>query len=52
MPFERMVCDVNIEPRNDASLAFHAARGYERSASSAHGEAKTVALMSKELVGA
>jgi predicted GNAT superfamily acetyltransferase len=48
-PFGRMVCDVNIEPRNDASLAFHAARGYRDVGELAHGEEKTVALMSKEL---
>lgn len=48
-PFGRMVCDVNIEPRNDASLAFHAARGYHEVGELAHGEEKTVALMSKEL---
>jgi hypothetical protein len=48
-PYGRMVCDVNIEPRNDASLAFHAARGYREVGKLAHGEQKTVALMSKEL---
>jgi predicted GNAT superfamily acetyltransferase len=48
-PFGRMVCDVNIAPRNDASLAFHAARGYREVGRLAHGSAKTVALMSKEL---
>ena len=48
-PFGRMVCDVNIEPRNDASLAFHAARGYREVGELAHGDIKTVALMSKEL---
>ena len=48
-PFGRMVCDVNIQPRNDASLAFHAARGYREVGQLAHGPAKTVALMSKEL---
>lgn len=47
----RMVCDVNIAPRNDASLAFHAARGYREVGELGHGEAKTVALMSKELAG-
>jgi hypothetical protein len=47
--FGRMVCDVNIEPRNDASLAFHAARGYREVGELAHGNVKTVALMSKEL---
>ncbi len=49
--YGRMVCDVNIAPRNDASLAFHAARGYREVGELAHGEAKTVALMSKELAG-
>jgi uncharacterized protein len=49
-PFGRMVCDVNIEPRNDPSLAFHAARGYREVGQLAHGEVKTVVLMSKELV--
>jgi predicted GNAT superfamily acetyltransferase len=48
-PFGRMVCDVNIQPRNDASLAFHAARGYREVGELAHGDLKTVALMSKEL---
>jgi predicted GNAT superfamily acetyltransferase len=51
-PFGRMVCDVNIAPRNDASLAFHAARGYREVGRLAHGSAKTVALMSKELAQA
>ena len=48
-PFGRMVCDVNIKPRNDASLAFHAARGYRELDQLAHGDVKTVALMIKEL---
>jgi predicted GNAT superfamily acetyltransferase len=47
-PFGRMVCDVNVEPRNDASLAFHAARGYEPLEKLAHAE-KRVVLLSKEL---
>jgi uncharacterized protein len=50
--YGRMVCDVNIVPRNDASLAFHAARGYRQVGELAHGGAKTVALLSKELAGA
>jgi hypothetical protein len=48
-PFGQMVCDVNVEPRNDASLGFHAARGYEDVGRLAHGEVKTVALMRKQL---
>jgi hypothetical protein len=48
-PFGQMVCDVNVEPRNDASLGFHAARGYEDIGRLAHGDVKTVALMRKRL---
>ncbi|TMK99770.1 MAG: GNAT family N-acetyltransferase [Actinobacteria bacterium] len=47
-PLERMVCDVNVEPPNEASLAFHAARGYREVGRLAHPE-KLVALLSKEL---
>jgi predicted GNAT superfamily acetyltransferase len=46
--FGRMVCDVIIAPRNDASLAFHEARGYREIARLEHPE-KVVALMCKEL---
>ncbi len=48
-PFERMVCDVNVRPPNDASLAFHRARGYREIGRLAHGCEKLVALMSKDL---
>jgi uncharacterized protein len=47
--FDRMVCDVNVEPRNDASLAFHSARGYQDVGRLEHGSVKTVALFVKEL---
>jgi len=47
--FERMVCEVNVLPPNHASLAFHAARGYVEVGRLAHGPAKLVALLSKEL---
>jgi predicted GNAT superfamily acetyltransferase len=46
--FARMVCDVNLEPRNVASLAFHSARGYQEIGRLAH-PGKLVALMCKEL---
>ncbi len=46
--FGRMVCDVNVEPPNDASLAFHARRGYLEIGRLQHAD-KLVALMSKEL---
>lgn len=48
-PFERMVCDVNVLPPNDVSLAFHSARGYREIGRLAHGETKVVSLLSKEL---
>jgi predicted GNAT superfamily acetyltransferase len=48
VPFQRIVCDVNIEPPNDVSLAFHAARGYKRVGRLEH-PGKTVALLGKEL---
>lgn len=48
-PFGQMVCDVNVKPRNDASLGFHAARGYEDVGRLEHGRVKTVALMRKQL---
>jgi uncharacterized protein len=48
-PYGQMVCDVNVKPRNDASLGFHVARGYEDIGRLAHGEVKTVALMRKQL---
>ncbi len=47
--FGRMVCEVNVLPRNDVSLAFHAARGYVEVGQLAHGEQKLVSLLSKEL---
>jgi predicted GNAT superfamily acetyltransferase len=51
-PYGRMVCDVNIQPRNEASLAFHAARGYHELGELAHPAGKTVALLSNELESA
>lgn len=49
VPFGRMACDVNVKPRNEASLAFHGARGYRDLGLLEHGEVKTVVLMCKEL---
>jgi predicted GNAT superfamily acetyltransferase len=45
----RMVCEVNVEPPNEVSLAFHRARGYHEVGRLAHGTVRTVALFSKEL---
>ena len=47
--FERMVCEVNVLPVNDASLAFHRSRGYVEVGRLRHGPDKVVALLSKEL---
>jgi uncharacterized protein len=48
-PLGRMVCEVNVEPLNEVSLAFHRARGYQEVGRLAHGTVRTVALLSKEL---
>jgi predicted GNAT superfamily acetyltransferase len=48
-PFERMVCEVNVRPPNEPSLAFHRSRGYVELGRLAHGEDKLVALLAKEL---
>ncbi len=45
----RMVCEVNVEPPNEVSLAFHRARGYREVGRLAHGTVRTVALFSKEI---
>jgi predicted GNAT superfamily acetyltransferase len=50
-PLGRMVCEVNVEPLNEVSLAFHRARGYQEVGRLAHGTVRTVALFSKELQG-
>jgi predicted GNAT superfamily acetyltransferase len=47
--FERMVCEVNLRPPNDASLAFHASRGYDEIGRLEHAGGKVVALLTKEL---
>jgi uncharacterized protein len=48
IPFQRMVCDVNVDPPNDVSLAFHKARGYREVGRLQH-PGKAVMLFSKEL---
>jgi uncharacterized protein len=47
--FERMVCEVNLRPANEASLAFHTSRGYVEIGRLEHPEGKVVALLTKEL---
>ena len=46
--YGRLALEVNLEPRNDASLAFHAGRGYVE-VGRLGDEAHLVSLMSKEL---
>jgi predicted GNAT superfamily acetyltransferase len=48
VPFRRMVCDVNVDPPNDVSLAFHKARGYRELGRLQHSK-KAVMLLGKEL---
>lgn len=53
----RMLCEVNVEPMNATSMAFHAARGYEEVARRSVGpvgdeDAKAVAMLAKELPAA
>jgi uncharacterized protein len=51
-PLQRMVCEVNLQPPNPASLAFHRGRGYEEIGRLRHDGGKLVALMSRELTSA
>jgi uncharacterized protein len=51
-PFGRMVCDIAVEPSNDASLAFHVDRGYVEVGRQAYAGGKVVAYMCKDLGGA
>lgn len=45
-----LVCEVNLRPRNDDSLAFHEMRGFEQmDTQDTDGGKKTVALLRKEL---
>lgn len=47
----RLTCEVNAEPPNHASLAFHAARGYVEVGRLEHGGGKVTTMLSKELAG-
>jgi len=45
-----LACEVNLRPRNDASLAFHAAAGFaEVGRQDTDGGARTVAMMTRSL---
>ncbi len=47
--YGRMVCDVNVERPNEASLAFHAKRGYVEIGRVSHHDGHVSALLCKEL---
>jgi len=46
--YERLALEVNLEPRNDISLAFHAARGFAEVGRFGDGT-KLISLMAKDL---
>jgi predicted GNAT superfamily acetyltransferase len=46
---ERVVCEVNLDPPNPISMAFHTSRGYAEIDRLTHEQGKLVALLSKEL---
>src|SRR5262245_9366001 len=45
----RLACEVNVEPPNEASLAFHSARGYVEAGRLTHDSGKVTAMLVKEL---
>jgi uncharacterized protein len=47
--YGRLVCEVNSQPANPPSLAFHSARGYAEVGYLAHGPGKMTAMLCKEL---
>ena len=47
--YGRLTCEVNAEPPNDASLAFHAHRGYVEVGRLTHDGGKVTAMFAKEL---
>ncbi len=44
-----ILCEVNAEPPNPVSLAFHARRGFTEIGRQPYGEGKTVALLRREI---
>jgi predicted GNAT superfamily acetyltransferase len=49
VPLGRLVCEVNLEPRNDASIAFHDARGYVEVGKLADDTGRVTSMLAKEL---
>jgi len=52
IPFERLACEVYADPPNQASLDFHAARGYVEVGRLQQSSGKTCVMLSKELSAA
>ncbi|HEV8054871.1 MAG TPA: GNAT family N-acetyltransferase [Nocardioidaceae bacterium] len=50
-PYRRLVCEVNAEPPNDTSLAFHRARGFTEVGRREQGAGKVCAMFAKALAG-
>jgi predicted GNAT superfamily acetyltransferase len=48
-PLGRLVCEVNLEPRNDASIAFHEGRGYVEVGQLADGTGRVSSMLAKDL---
>lgn len=48
-PSGRMLCEVNLVPPNEGSLAFHRARGYDEVGTLEHPGGKVVVMLAKEL---
>jgi len=48
-PSGRLLCEVYVEPPNEASLAFHAARGYAEVGRLLQANGKTCSMLAKEL---
>ena len=46
-PYGRVVCEVNVQPPNPASLAFHKSRGYHELEQLEHDSGKVVALLER-----
>lgn len=50
-PYRRLVCEVNAEPPNHDSLAFHRARGFAEVGRRRQDTGKVCAMFAKELTG-
>jgi uncharacterized protein len=49
VPLGRLACEVNLQPRNDASIAFHQVRGYAEVGQRSDGTGRVSSMLVKEL---